>query len=348
MALQNPSLGIALTFPDRRGHPSLQDEELDAIKTRTSTAGHGPTDDFFMPIECRKASRPKRGGIRRRQAVKLNSSFKRSAGCAKDVLLISRKMHIFLLLLISLAIQTGLFAGPVLRSAKEKTSSPNDGPGIWETQQLLLEWELSTPGEDHKPRVVYVSAHRNLNPKLGEDFHYWSANVLHGTPGGNLKLDPKGWFSTPRLSRNEFVEIIRGSETELQKRDQTFQFKYVYVDFRTVSEHETEIAPQLRTIFASTKGEVELKPRGIISGFFMVFFNSKAIQLTVSALRERGLDFDPGRMAGDYHIPVDPTRAATWKAASELPDFGLVSPPRIVLIRKEGDPTKGAGRQDKR
>jgi hypothetical protein len=226
-------------------------------------------------------------------------------------------------------------AGEVnLSSTKEKTFTTDGGQAFGDIHQIVFTWKISTEGASENRREFAVIASRRLHLDR-EDLRYWKAQIHP------VKKEDTKWNDEARLTRDEFVSIVSQSERELRKQNADFHFKYVYVDFHSVSEHEADISPRLRKVLANAKGEVQMKHRGIMLQFLRSFAQSPSIADTSRALQKSGLDFPSGRMGGDYYTPVDPEVAATWKDASKLNGFGLRFPPTIVFTRNEGEQDGG-------
>jgi hypothetical protein len=224
----------------------------------------------------------------------------------------------------------GLAGEVVLSTTKDKTFTPDGGQAFGDIHQIVFTWKISTEGASENTREFAVIASRRLHLDR-EDLRYWRAQIHP------VKKEDTKWYDEARLTRDEFVSIVSQSERELRKLNADFHFKYVDVDFHSVSEHEADISPRLRKVLANTKGEVQMKHKGIMLQFHRSFAQSPSIADTSRALQKVGLDFPSGRMGGDYYTPVDSQVAATWKGASKLNGFGLRIPPTIVFTRNEGD-----------
>ena len=214
-----------------------------------------------------------------------------------------------------------------LKSVEEKTYSPND-QAFGEVHQIVFTWEGLAQGEPETRKKFVLEARRRLAPER-EELRYWEA-WIDAVSDAN-----KTWISQPRLTRAEFVTIVAQSEQELRKRNIKFHVEWIYVDYHTVTEHETDLTPKLRKILATTKGDVEPKHRGVLRQFYRAFGQSESIGITSQALQKSGLNFRRGYMEGDYYTPVEPKLAATWKDASKLDGFGLRSPPTIGFMRNQ-------------
>lgn len=234
------------------------------------------------------------------------------------------------LFLVFCLIQCGLAEELKLASVEEKTFTPDGGQAFGDVHRIVFTWNISAEGTTETERKFVVVASRRLHPDR-EDLRYWTAQI-----GPETNEDTK-WYDEARITRAEFVGMVSQSERELRKQNADFQFKSIYVPFHSVSEHEAEIAPRLRSVLANAKGGVRMKHHGIMHQFHRSFAQSVSIADTGRALQKSGLDFSTGRMSGDYYTPVNPILAATWKDASKLDGFGLRYPPTIVFTRNEGD-----------
>ena len=238
------------------------------------------------------------------------------------------------LCILVILLHSALASEPLLKSTVNKTFTPDGGQAFGDIQAVVCEWQMPTTEKRAKERSIYVRALRTLSPD--NKLRYWTA-VIQQVPSPEGTGDNKDWFSEPRISRAEFVALMVGTEAELKKLDPAFHLRYILVGYHVVEEHENELTPKLKKALAETKGEVEMKHRGIMNRFYAAFFRSQSIELTSKMLRENGLNFQAGGMVGDYYSPVDRQRANTWKKASELPDLGLNYPPSIQFERGEGE-----------
>jgi hypothetical protein len=185
-------------------------------------------------------------------------------------------------------------AGEVnLSSTKEKTFTPDGGQAFGDIHQIVFSWKISTEEASENTREFSLTASRRLHLDR-EDLRYWTAQIHP------VKKEDTKWNDEARLTRDEFVSIVIQSERELRKQDADFHFKYVCVDFHSVSEHEADISPRLRKVLANTKGEVQMKHKGIMLQFHRSFAQSPSIAdtcpATIKTDPRRQLELTPDRV----------------------------------------------------
>ena len=222
----------------------------------------------------------------------------------------------------------------VLKSVVNKTFTPNGGQAYGDIHEVVCVWQMPANEKRAHERNVSVRTYRRLSPD--HKLRYWRA-VIQKVTSPEGAGDKKEWFAESRITRTEFVALMVGTEAELKKLDPAFHLRYISVGFHVVEEHEKELTPKLKKALAETKGEVEMKHRGIMNRFHAAFTRSTSMELTSKMLRDNGLKFQARGMVGDYYTPVDPERADTWEKASELPDFGLTYPPSMDFIFDESE-----------
>ena len=241
-------------------------------------------------------------------------------------------------LLITIASVLAVHLSPAeiaLISKKEKTITPETGSAYGDINTIDFVWRLSPRQADANERRIVVQTKRWVNtdtPSLRE----WSAQVYPHRPKGAIRSPQPDWYKQPRISRKEFVEVVRRTQAELLRRDAAFAIRRVSVAYHIVLEHEKDLIPKLQAILAQTPGRVEFKHRGIMGKFHKAFAESDALRTTARSLGQDKLRYSRASMAGDYYTPVDPQLAKTWHEAAKLQGFALTYPPTISFTRAEG------------
>jgi hypothetical protein len=119
-----------------------------------------------------------------------------------------------------------------------------------------------TDAEHAEQRLFSVRIRRRLDPDWAH-LRYWSASV-NGFSKKPNDIPENQWGSAPRLSRDEFVALVSKSDAELNRRHAGQHLEHLYVDYHIVREHEQELSRSLKGVFATTKGEVIGKHRGLM------------------------------------------------------------------------------------